>query len=181
VKLSLSDKVVALHGLLDRAGVGHAFGGAISLAYYSADPRATDDIDVAVFLPASDAPDVLGVLAAAGIASEHRHEQPAGAAGVRLTWQDTPVDLFFDAWPVSDLLAQHVRHVPFGDATVPIISPEHLVFFKVMFNRPQDWVDVDAVRRAQPNLDRRAIRHLLYEVLRPSDARRMRFDRLFAS
>jgi hypothetical protein len=50
---SLPEKVVAIDRALD--DVPHAFGGALALAYY-AEPRATVDIDLNVFVPVADAP-----------------------------------------------------------------------------------------------------------------------------
>lgn len=41
----LADKLVAVHRSLDRAAVPHAFGGALALAYCTAEPRATMDLD----------------------------------------------------------------------------------------------------------------------------------------
>ena len=52
---ALVGKVLALHRAFEAAGVIHAFGGALALAYWTADPRATADIDVNVSLPASAA------------------------------------------------------------------------------------------------------------------------------
>lgn len=49
---SFVKKVIQLHETLDTAGIGHAFGEALALAYYTADPRATADIDLNVELDA---------------------------------------------------------------------------------------------------------------------------------
>jgi hypothetical protein len=46
--LTLAQRVLAIEGAL--ADVPHAFGGALALAYY-AEPRATVDIDLNVFVP----------------------------------------------------------------------------------------------------------------------------------
>ena len=52
---SLVEKIVEVHRGLTRVGIDHAFGGALALAYYTDEPRATADIDLNVALPASDA------------------------------------------------------------------------------------------------------------------------------
>ena len=46
----LPEKLIALHHALDDAGIPHAVGGAIALGYY-AEPRATIDVDINVFVP----------------------------------------------------------------------------------------------------------------------------------
>jgi hypothetical protein len=43
--------------------------------------------------------------------------------------------------------------VPFADATIPILAPEHLAVCKVIFDRPRDWVDIDAMLAADVALD----------------------------
>ena len=50
--ISLVDRILTIHQLLDKADVGHAFGGALALAYCTGEPRATRDIDINIFLPA---------------------------------------------------------------------------------------------------------------------------------
>jgi hypothetical protein len=52
--LLLDEKILAVGDALSRAGIPHAFGGALALAYY-ATPRATIDIDLNVFLPTTEA------------------------------------------------------------------------------------------------------------------------------
>ena len=68
-KRSLPEKIVALSEALE--SVPHAFGGAIALAYY-AEPRATIDIDLNVFVPAPRAREIATVLVPLGVAGELR-------------------------------------------------------------------------------------------------------------
>jgi hypothetical protein len=139
----LADKVVAVHGAL--AGVPHAFGGAIALAYY-AEPRATIDIDVNVFVDADDAAAVYGPLTGIGIASRPEDLTRAQRDGqVRLWWDLTPLDLFFAYDPFHEAARAGAREVPFGTATIPILAAEHLIVCKAVCDRPKDWVDIQAV------------------------------------
>src|SRR5579863_5566452 len=92
--LALAQRVLAIHAALSE--VPHAFGGALALAYY-AEPRATIDIDLNVFVPAERFSDVAAPLGALGAATD----DPAVAAQVqcegqaRVMWDSTPIDLFF--------------------------------------------------------------------------------------
>ena len=61
---SLPDKVIAVHEALRKAKLPHAIGGALALAYY-AEPRATIDIDLNVFVSPERWEDVVGALGAA--------------------------------------------------------------------------------------------------------------------
>ena len=142
--LSLPDRILAIERAL--GAVPHAFGGALALAYY-AEPRATIDIDLNVFVPAARFGDVAGPLLDLGVAADDPVAVAAAARDgqTRVMWDDTPIDLFFAYDPFHDAAGSARRTVPFADASIPILSPEHLVVCKVVFNRPRDWVDIDAM------------------------------------
>jgi hypothetical protein len=150
--LSLPQRIVAIDRVL--VGVPHAFGGALALAYY-AEPRATIDIDLNVFVHADHFADVAAPLLELGVATD----DPRAAAAVardgqaRVMWDRTPIDLFFAYDPFHDAAAASRRAVPFAETSIPILSPEHLVVCKVIFDRPRDWVDIDAMLAADVALD----------------------------
>ena len=145
--LTLAGRVLAIEGAL--AKVPHAFGGALALAYY-AEPRATIDIDLNVFVPAERFRDVAEPLARLGAgADDPAIEAVARRDGqVRVFWDRTPIDLFF-AYDAFHEAAGAARHsVPFADETIPILAAEHLVVCKVIYNRSRDWVDIEAALAA---------------------------------
>lgn len=144
----LVGKVLAIHRALDRAAIGHGFGGAISLAYATEEPRATDDIDINISIPPDQAERVLDALPA-GIEAKANVIDVIGREGQdRLRWGDTPVDLFFPQHEFHRVVAERTRDRPFLDTVIPVISATDLVVFKTMFNRTRDWPDIEAVLRA---------------------------------
>jgi hypothetical protein len=144
---TLAGRVAAIDEALSR--VPHAFGGALALAYY-AEPRATIDIDLNVFVPAERFNDVAMPLARLGAAvDEPAIETIARRDGqVRVFWDRTPIDLFFAYDAFHEAAESARRSVPFGDGTIPILGSDHLVVCKVIYNRPRDWVDIDAMLAA---------------------------------
>ncbi len=58
----LSELLFAVHDALERAGIPHAVGGAIALAYCTLDPRGTRDIDINVFVGPERAREVFAAL-----------------------------------------------------------------------------------------------------------------------
>src|ERR1700726_1910602 len=142
--LTLAQRVLAIHAALSE--ISHAFGGALALAYY-AEPRATIDIDLNVFLPAERFADVAGPLGELGAAVDDPSvaEIVERDGQVRVMWDTTPIDLFFayDAFHHAAGTARQV--VPFGEGSIPILAAEHLIVCKVVFNRPKDWVDIDSM------------------------------------
>ena len=150
--LTLPERVVALEHALSE--IPHAFGGALALAYY-AEPRATIDIDLNVFLPADRYDEVAVPLVALGADAEAPDAVAAVARDgqARIMWDLTPIDLFFAYDAFHDAAAAARRTVPFADSTIPILAPEHLVVCKVVFDRPKDWVDIDAMLDTDVALD----------------------------
>jgi nucleotidyltransferase AbiEii toxin of type IV toxin-antitoxin system len=150
--LTLAQRVLAIDGAL--TDVPHAFGGALALAYY-AEPRATIDIDLNVFVPAERFSEVAVPLVQLGAAANDpsiealvRHD-----GQVRVMWDATPIDLFFSYDAFHDAAGAARHSVPFGDRTIPILAADHLIVCKAVFNRPKDWVDVEAMLVAQADID----------------------------
>lgn len=173
----LPDKVVAIDRALAGAGIPHAFGDALALAYY-AEPRATIDIDVNLFVGTERAVSVrttlesLGVESGGGLDALERDDQ------VRWRWERTPIDLFFAYHPFHESMPESVRRVPFGDDRIPILGPEHLTVCKAVFDRPKDWLDIEQILVSTPDLDGDGVRAWLIELMGESDSRLLRFDEL---
>ena len=68
-------------------------------------------------------------------------------------WDTTPIDLFFSYDAFHQAAAAAVRSVPFGDGTIPILAADHLVVCKVIFGRPRDWVDIEAMLAARADIN----------------------------
>ncbi len=173
--MNLADRLLAIHESLDAQGVGHAFGGAIALAYWTLDPRGTSDIDVNLFTPSDRCRTALDALPE-GIV----HDEAAVAAilrdgQVRLWWDETPVDLFFDYTDLHADAARHRRQVPFAGREIPVLGPVELAVFKAMFDRTRDWADIEAMLAAQ-TLDVDAVREHLVAMVGSADLRLARLD-----
>ncbi len=177
--LSLAERIVAIDGAL--VGVPHAFGGALALAYY-AEPRATVDIDVNVFVPVRRFDDVAAPLRALGVEVDEEAAALVARDGqARVWWDDTPVDLFFAYDAFHDAAARARRTVPFADGEIPILAAEHLVVCKVVFNRAKDWVDIDAMLHLGSALDAAEVVRWVGRIAGDDDARYTRIANLLAS
>jgi hypothetical protein len=173
--MSLPERVVALHRALARSRLPHAFGGAIALAYWTHDPRGTSDIDLNVFIPAEDGGRALRKLPDGVIRPPGAEDTVARDGQIRLWWDETPVDLFFNYADVHDDAARHRRNVPFAGARIPILGPIELAVFKVRFDRTRDWADIEAMVAAG-TLDVDGVRSTLQALLDPEDHRFARLD-----
>jgi hypothetical protein len=175
--ISLPDKVVAIDRALTVAKVPHAIGGAIALIYYT-EPRATADVDVNVFVATDRWSDVKAALDKIGIDIEADEAALARDGQVRLWWGRNAVDLFFSYDPFHDEMEGAIRRVPFGDAQIPILAPEHLLICKGMFDRPKDWLDIEAMLAFIEPLDLDVIRDWLTRMVGPDDERLEKLEAL---
>lgn len=172
---TLPQQLLAIDAALDEAGVPHAFGGAIALAFYTLEPRGTRDLDVNIFVAQENCAAALAALPPEVEVPKAMRELIATDGQARLWWNDTPVDVFFNNVPIHQQAARHVRRAPFAGGEIPILGPIELVLFKAMFDRTKDWADIEAVVAAG-ELDVAAARQELVEMVGADDQRVSRFD-----
>jgi len=146
----LVDKLFAIHDSLTEGGFAHAFGGAIALAYCVEEPRGTRDLDVNIFVGASEAQRVLTALPD-GIRVRNKDVALVERDGqARLDWDGTPIDVFLNNMPLHEAVASAVVWVPLGGRQAPVLDCASLVIFKAFFDRTRDWADLEAVAEATP-------------------------------
>jgi hypothetical protein len=178
----LDEKIVAVARALEGAGIPHAFGGALALTYY-ATPRATHDIDLNLFVAASEVARVVEALSPLGISFGPAELQRITREGQgRAFWEGTPLDLFFSYDSLHGSCMERRRSVAFGSETLQVLSAEDLVLFKVIFDRAKDWRDVAELTFAGgEHVDWDYVRTWLGRILAPEDPRHARLEAVIAS
>ncbi len=142
-------RAVAVHRALAAAAIPHALGGAFALGFY-AEPRPTTDLDVNVFIPGGEWRRVLAALAPPRLAGggplhfffshDALHEaMPAAVREVRVEVEDD-----------SGGSAGDGERASARTATLPLVSPEHLVVRKLLLGRDKDRRDVEAIAARTP-------------------------------
>ncbi len=146
----LIDKLFTIHESLTEAGLAHAFGGAIALAYCVEEPRGTRDLDVNIFVDVSEAESALGSLPA-GVRVRKRDIAKVKRDGqARLDWDGTPIDVFLNNVPLHEAVASSVIWVQLEGRDVPVLDCASLAIFKAFFDRTKDWADIEAISAATP-------------------------------
>jgi hypothetical protein len=169
--MKLTELVVASHQILHDAGIPHAVGGAIAMAYHGR-PRATMDVDINVLATADAAPEVIGLFAGIGF-------RPDGPIGGRLPVAGIPLrqdgggataDLFFALDESYVGFVDRSELVPFGPdrIQIPILCADDLVVFKLSFGRARDWVDLEDLLATETPLDLDAIEDRLIALRGPT-------------
>ena len=167
---SLPGKMLAIHEHLRAAGIDHAFGGALALAWCTQQARGTIDVDVNVFVGPDRADEALAALPTEVTASDTDRALLVRDGQARLWWGTTPVDVFLNTTEFHATVATRVRWEPFAGADVPFLSCEDLAVFKAFFNRTKDWADLEAMREAGA-LDAAAVAGVLAAHLGADDER----------
>jgi hypothetical protein len=142
---ALAERLIAVHDALAEADFPHAFGGAIALGYCTLEPRGTRDLDVNVFVTLDRVKQVFAALPQAVTVTALDLEKAERDGQVRVWWDQTPVDVFFNVLPFHSEVARNVRQVSFAERTIPVLGCTALAVFKAMFDRTKDWADIEAM------------------------------------
>src|SRR5262245_32617361 len=165
---------------LESRKVDYAIGGAVALGYW-ARPRGTVDVDLTLFFPQQQASEAVRVLqqigcdiiAARAIASLREH------GFCRATFVSRRVDVFIQSNSFYEQAKARRRRVYLEDQQVMILDAESLAVFKLMFFRPQDFVDIRNMLKFQGlAFDRQWVRQRLLEIVGPRDPRLAEWDKL---
>lgn len=176
----LAERLLAVHDALTEAGLPHAIGGAIALGYCTLEPRGTRDLDVNVFVSQSRFREVVEALpegvsvTPSDIALAEREGQ------VRLFWDDMPIDIFLNNVPFHKEVQKSVREVEFMGRTIPVIGCVSLAVFKAMFDRTQDWADIEAML-AKGSIDLDEVIQWIGEMAGPQSRLVRRLEQLRAA
>lgn len=166
----LPEKIVAVHESLTDAGLPHAFGGALALAWCTGRARGTIDIDVNVFVDGEQAESVMLALPEAVERSPKLLAVLRRDRQVRLWWESTPVDVFLNSTDYHLEVAERVRWEWFMGRELPFLSCEDLAVFKAFFNRTKDWADLEEMLAVE-TIDPEAVTAVLIRFLGAEDER----------
>jgi hypothetical protein len=174
---TIVERAVGLHDALERAGLPHAFGGALALGWCTRRPRGTSDIDLNVFVDASRADAVLAALPDEIVPTDEQRATLARDGQARVHWANTPVDLFLDTTPFHRDVLLRIREEDLGGRTLPFLGCTDLAVFKAFFDRTKDWADLEEMA-ATGSLDGERVLGVLVTYLGGNDHRVERFLRL---
>jgi hypothetical protein len=172
--ISLERKIVGVHSMLSKAALPHAFGGALALAFYTGEPRGTRDIDVNIFLSASKIDVVQSALAGRVSFTDAQVADAVADDQVRVFWEDTPIDIFFNVSEFHDDVMLGIEHHQFSKIVMPILGADALAVFKAMYNRTKDWADIEAMLEVN-SIDKSRVIGWLVRLLGVDDPRTLKF------
>lgn len=168
---------------LERAGIPCALGGALAFGVWAL-PRATKDVDLNLFVDGARLGEALDVLAEEGVAFDRAEAlRLAADEGLFVGWLGAcRVDVFTPSIPFSwEALKTRVQ-VDLGGAPAWFLSAEALAFFKMMFFRGKDLVDLERLLGTRGRrLDAPYVRRWLVDTMGEDDERVRKWDELCAA
>jgi hypothetical protein len=168
--VNILDRLLAIHFALEEGSVPHAFGGALALAWCTEQARGTIDIDVNLFVDVSQVRTVLHALPEGVAWADDDVALLERDGQVRLRWDETPVDLFFNTTAFHESAAARAQWQPLLGEDLPFLACRDLAVFKAFFNRTKDWADLEAMADAGA-LDVDAVIGVLVTYLGTDDER----------
>jgi hypothetical protein len=176
----LVSRILAVHEMCESLGIEHQFGGAIALSWYR-NPRATTDIDLNITVSPESAAPVLAALRRLGVSAGQAQEALVARDGqARLEWSGRYLDVFFATLDFHRRIAEQSRPVSLASAEIPIMAPEHLIVCKAIFDRPKDWVDIEAMVTWGTPIDRDEVLRWIDAILGGRSETRLRIAALLA-
>ncbi len=172
---SLASFVPAIRALCNLLTISHVPGAIIGgvAASLQGQARATEDVDALLRLDERTLDRFLEMAMAQGFkpripdavsfarrSAVHLLEHESSRVGVDLTICRLPFD--------SDAIDRS-RIVVMDDLQFSVVAPEDLIIMKVIARRPQDFQDIRAVVRANPQLDVRRVRAQVQEFAKALD------------
>lgn len=163
---------------LEEALVPYAIGGAVAYGFH-APPRATNDVDLNVFVDPGGLGPVFDALEAAGAELDRRLAQASaqsrGDFAVRVSGMR--VDVFIPSIPLYDSAARRLKTALLADRPIKVLSAEDLAVFKLLFFRAKDLSDVKRMVLFQGDaLDKDYVRRWLVDLVGPDDPRVSEWD-----
>ena len=186
----LSDVILRLVGVCERAGTPYAVGGAVAASFWGL-PRTTQDADLLVSIPALASQRFADGLAEEGFTLSDTGEsrmptvegmrRQAEAEGLmRLEWGNVPVEMFVPLVPLQHEILRRATEKAFHGRAVKVTTAEDLILLKMAFHRQKDIQDVRGMLAVQKGrLDLAHLRSWSARTL--DDATSAELERLIAA
>ena len=187
-EISAAELARAVADAFETGGIPYAVGGAIAYGIWAV-PRATQDVDVTVFVEDAGLDAVFSALTALGAELDQAAARASARerGDFRATVRGMRLDVFTPSIPFYATVQGRRRTVEFRGRAMWVLSAEDLAVFKMLFFRPKDLLDLERLLAlsAGPStalrtgaFDAAYVRRWLVEMVGADDARVAKWDGL---
>jgi hypothetical protein len=163
--------------------IPYAIGGAIAYGLH-APPRATNDVDLNVFVEPCDLGPVFDAIEGVGAVVDRDAAQRSAVdrGDFIARFQGMRIDVFVLSIPLSGSAAKRIVQGVLLGRPIAVLSAEDLVLFKLLFFRAKDISDIQRLVAFQgESLDHGYIRRWLVDTVGEGDERVSTWDALTAA
>lgn len=163
---ALDDALVSICSNLEEMGVPYAVIGGIAVGFW-AQPRLTQDVDVAVELDGLDSSAVMAELLERFNPAAPNTDELLEQTRVLLlrTPEGVRVDVVIAEFPLQKRAVERAQVVQIGNARVRVCSPEDLILLKIISDRGKDQQDAEELTtRLWQSLDSDYLERSLIEL-----------------
>ncbi|MBI2898563.1 MAG: nucleotidyltransferase family protein [Planctomycetes bacterium] len=167
--------LAAAAGALEKLGVPYFLFGANAQNVWG-DPRSTTDADFVFFLSDERFGEALTRLSDAGfsVQPERHHERIRVNRMTKLRFREFAVDFVLGETEFDRMAATRARKVEYLGTSIPVVSPEDLILYKLIAHRSRDLADIEnVIRRQRDVLDRAHLRKWARWLARNTGMRRI--------
>jgi predicted nucleotidyltransferase len=144
---TLIDALVAVHEILEGAGIPHALCGGLAANLYREEVRATSDVDLAIAVGPARITQLVDTLAGAGWRAESYWRT---VEQLRLTHDDLPrVDLLIATTDFERAAIDRATPAQIEGRSIHVLTAEDLIVFKLVAGRARDHEAVAAILNAR--------------------------------
>jgi len=166
----------------ETARIPYAIGGAIALGVWGF-PRATNDVDVDVFVSTDGLDPVFDALERVGCTLDREESQKRAVerGDFRAHLEGIRIDVFVPSIPLYESAQKRRRVEPLEGRPAWFLSPEDLAVFKMLFFRTKDLLDVERlVAFMGGEFDRDYVARWLTDLVGEDDERLSRWAKLLS-
>ncbi|MBO9361658.1 MAG: hypothetical protein J7452_05590 [Thermoflexus sp.] len=136
-------------------------------------PRLTADVDVIMLLSVEELPELIAAAEEEGLTPRIQDAEDFARHHYVLLLRHRnsgiPVDISLGMLSFEKEAVERSIVYQAGELTLRLPTPEDLIIFKAVAHRPQDLLDIQALVKAHPNLDRERIERWVREFARALD------------
>lgn len=165
---------------LERSAIPYAVGGAIAYGLH-APPRATNDVDLNVFVEPDDLDATFDALERGGATVDRQQAQQSALdrGDFIVRYRGMRVDVFVSSIPLSLAAAGRIQQGVLLGRPIAFLSAEDLVLFKLLFYRAKDINDITRLVAFQGDaLDHGYVRRWLVDMVGEDDERMTTWDNI---